>query len=991
MSPTAHFLSWFRLFLAAAGFLGLASAARAQVILNEVQSANTLTWMDEMGEFDDWVEIRNTGVEPFNLSNWYVSDDPAIPLKWQLPESDELNIASNGFHVLWADGEVGEGVSHLSFSFSQQGEQVLLSNPEGELISSISFGFIWHNMSTGSDGQGAQRYFETATPGEANPTVGKLGVLSPPLFSQNGALLQNGEEPVLALTHPNPAAQIRYTLDGSEPSESSALYATPVEIEGNATMKARAFHPDYIHSQTGSVSFLFEVDHDLEVMSISCLPTLFSGPGGINLVNSNIEIQADVTFFDTGGVQTHAQTMGMRRHALDNSDQHGFRLTARGEYGMSKLHLPVFDDRPYDEYDALILRNSGNDAIELNGSGLRDPLIHRLYNSIDAEYGTSAYKPVVVYINGDYWGMYNLRERQDEHWMEAMYDLSCGEVDYLERTAGESDTRNEICGDWTDFDSFEQSAVDLDLSVDETYQTFIQGMNVRNFMDYQALEIFISNQDWLSNNMKFWRTYEDSKWNWVLWDTDWGFGTFYPNFPHGFPDWNALNFALSDWGGWTTMVETELLQNLTMNEQFVDEFATRTADLMNSYLRAEVIAPQLISMQQRIQQEVPGHINRWGNALQTWEEEVEYMLSFISERGGYMRTHFAERFELGEIYSVELDCAPQQAGTVEVNTIVASVFPWQGLYFEEIPVRLKAIPFFGFEFSHWEGAVSSESAEIFVPLSGLTSLSAVFIEVKNPGDLILPLFTEILSNGSSTPLIQDWAEVYNPGEEPIVFSGWEFCGDGVCVPLNEEAVLMPGEYGIICRDASSFSEFYGDDLNVIGTFDFGLSATSEEISIGFPSLMLGDTVHYASASPWPLSVQEGRSIELIDVILNNDLGQNWISHNVEYGTPGEPFEATPIGVWNETWGEQIAAWPNPFSETFSLSMRLQRMSNATIRLHDAMGRELGTLYHGMLRAGESALIFSSSTHDSLRGIPQGLYVLTIQTGDALITRRIVRR
>jgi hypothetical protein len=964
-----------------------AIVGHAQIRINEVQSSNASTWVDELGDFDDWVELYNSGDAVVSLSGWYISDDPNVPLKWQLPVSPELSMAPGAYLILWADHETDEGPGHLGFSLAQTGESILLSSPEGIPEDALDFGYTSQDMSCGRNIDGEIRYFDEPTPDGANTTSGLLGVLSPPLISLPGGLMAAPFE--VSVSHFLPEAELRFTLDGTEPMAGSPLFISPITISATSTLQVKAFHPEYFPSLTSASSWLFNAEHDLEIISIAVDEQEFSGPGGIDVVTADQEIRAVVSFFNEAGMQIHQQAMGMRRHALDNVPQHGFRLHARGEYGLSKLHLDVFDIRDYTEYNSLILRNGGNDAIAINGTGLRDPLIQQLFHTIDPEYGMSAYKPVVVYVNGDYRGIYNLRERQDEHWMETMYGISCDEMDFLERTAGEPDTRTEFCGDWEAFDEFEEEVEEEDMSDPQAYQEFISGMNLRNFIDYQATEIFICNQDWLSNNMKFWRTYDEDKWNWVLWDTDWGLGLYYPNFPHGFPDWDALNFALSNWGGWTSEVETELLQNLTENESFVADFATRTADLLNSYLHPEEIGQQLLLMKERIESEVPAHVNRWAGSVNTWNDDVEYILSFATERGDYMRTHFADRFELGDRWTIQLDCAPSQAGYVEVNTIETAQFPWEGVYFAELPVRLKAVPYFGYSFSHWEGWTFSEEAEILVSSSVAAQLTAVFVPVNDPGLLVLPQITEILYDGSNAPEINDWVEIYNPGDEPIVFAGWEFCGDGVCIALPDDAQLAPGEYAVLCRNAGDFTDYYGDGISILTEFPFGLSSASEQISIGFPALNLGDTVIYSNLPPWPVNVQTGRTIELLSNELNNDLGQNWVSQPGIFGSPGEAFEEQPASVAEMAQGH-FNAWPNPFSQAFTLDFYLKSAGRAQIMMHDATGRELGVLWSGNVHAGQNTRIFTA--HDSLIGsLNPGVYIVSVITENEVFTTRLMRR
>ena len=970
--------------------LALPCLVRAQVI-NEVMTANFTTWVDEQGDPDDWIELYNPTADPIDISGWFLSDTDANLQKWQLPASEELVIPAEGFLVLFADNEPDEGPLHLGFSLKQTGDQVYLSNAE-VLVDFIEFDFLWQDVSAGNTATLEWAVFDIPTPGMANNDVSYLGVLEPPQVFPPGGLTFAGEgeedEVEVTLYHDLETAEIRYTLDGTTPNESSSLYAIPFEVEGNTTVKARAFHPLFLNSSTTAAPFLFELESTLDVISIACLEEDFSGSAGINSVNNGAEIPVDVTFFNDAGEIEHTQTMGMKRHAVDQNDQHGFRLLSRGVYGNSKLEMNLFDIRDHDTYDHLILRNSGNDAVENNGAGLRDGLLSMLYHDIDPDYGMSAHKPVSVYINGEYWGFYNLRERQDANWMEINYGYQCDDLDYLERTAGESDTRDEFCGSWDAFDALEEEAIDNDLTDPDAYAALVDRINIRNLYDYQAIEVYAVNQDWLSNNMKFWSTYEDPEWNWILWDVDWGLGTFYPAYPHGYPDWDALGFSLSNWGGWTSAVETELMQNLVENEEFYSGYATRAADLLNSTLRPDRVSERLLDMQATLAPEIPLYIERWSGNQSVWESEIEYMLTFIAERPGYMRESFSSYFDLGVQDTLHLDVSPVSTGYIEVNTIYTDVLPWEGVYFELLPVRLEAIPEFGFVFDHWEGlpeGADAESSEIFVDILDAPDVVAVFTPV-DPGNELLPVINELLYKSSD--LTQDWLELHNPHSAALDLSPWEICEDGDCLAL-EGLTLAPDSYLVIAQDIEAFQAHYGTEINAIGGLPFGLNSSGEQVVAIRPDLGLVDVVEYDNGNPWPEVLLEGTSIQLTNPDLDNAQGENWFAA-VDVATPGAINSDEGASVQELTQEATLAVFPNPFSEVVALQFDAPTGGTASWRLVDLSGKE-ALRGSATIHAGANTVLLSPQNTPALADLPANLYVLEV-TGTRFHARtRVVRR
>ncbi|NQX93127.1 MAG: CotH kinase family protein, partial [Flavobacteriales bacterium] len=618
-------------------FLSFFAIAMGQNIsINEVQTSNETTTIDDFNDFDDWIELKNDDNTWVDLSGWYLSDDSEDPLKWSFPDGPESIIEANGFLVIWADDETDEGFLHTNFALNQDGEQITLSNPDGEQIQQVQIGFNWQDFSWGWNQDNQWSLLDQPTPGLENIGIGFNGTTTKPIYSEPGGIMT--ESVSITLTAEN-GGTIYYTLDGSIPTTSSTVYTAPIEINSNTTIKSICQEGGKFPSLINTQSYLFGAEVHNPIIHLSCEADLFNGPNGLdNQPYNDTELPMDVCFFDEDGNQIHHQSVGLKVHAPDFRDHRSFRMYARGEYGESSIMLDIFPNRDFDEHKRLVLRNSGNDGIEIGGPGMRDALITSMYQSIDPDYGAAAEKPVNLFVNGEYRGLYNLRERQDEHWLYFVYGIQCDEVDFLERTAGETDTRHEFCGDWDDYDAMEDEAILEDLSVQENYDAFVEHLEMRNFMDYQITEIWAVNQDWLSNNMKFWKLHDEGGWNHVIWDVDWGLGTFYPQYPHGFPDWNALNFALSNWGGWTSAVETEIMQNLIENEGFVNDFSNRTADLLNSKLRSDVVVERLLEMKEQREPDVEAQIAKWGGQTLTgWETDIDYMISFINDRPGYMR------------------------------------------------------------------------------------------------------------------------------------------------------------------------------------------------------------------------------------------------------------------------------------------------------------------------------------------------------------------
>lgn len=964
-------------------FLSLLSTAalssQAQdLVINELQASNSSTEMDEADDFDDWIEIGNTTGEAINLSGWFISDDGSDLLKHQLMAADdELMVPAFGYLLLWADNETTAGTAHLNFELAQTGETIYLTSPAEVLVHFVPYTFTWQDNSVGLNDDLEVVSFEVPTPAQPNYTDSFLGTLSKPVFSQPGQVTLDVSIET-TIDHPTPDVELRYTIDGTAPNETSDLYSESIYVIENTNIKVRAFHPDYLPSLTATASYLFEADCHNDIVSISCNPDDFGGFGGIDTnPNSGVEIEVNLSLIKDGE-SVIDQTIGMKIHAPDYRDQRSLRLYARGEYGETQMKYPFFDSRPFDEYKRLILRNAGNDGVEINGSGVRDALITGLMQDIDPAYPTSHWKPVCVYINGEYWGLYNMRERQDNNWLESLYGYEEDEVDFLERSATAPNTRTQWSGNWDDYDAMETQAINEDLSDDAAFSELAEEMDLRNFIDYQCTEIYGINQDWLSNNMKYWRAYDEDVWRWIIWDVDWGIGCFYPSYPHGFPDWNSVHFALSNWGGWTSDVETELFQNMVENEQFVDDFSTRAADLLNSYLREETVTAKLIDYQAQVHDDIEAQTDQWGGSLSSWESELEYMYTFITDRPEFMRQHITDQFGIGEIIEIDLNTMPANAGHMEVNTISVYDFPWDGRYFEYLDLRLKAVANFGYEFDHWEWADGeSFDDEIFIDIAQVDSLTAYFMTSGSPSS---PIITEVMYTSSSSTEMGDWIEIYNPSENALNLSGWHVCAGTSCFDFPETATIEPGAYQVVCNNSIGFVDFYGSNIELYGDMSFGISQNGEDVYITNPLDEVTDFVPLGIVSPWPVNVQADRSIELMDVALPNELGENWISQPLIYGSPSEEYEEIITNIADRATTE-VAVWPNPFQESFALALNQNMKGSYTLTLYDVLGKQIGQPYRGSSVPNANTILVGAKQFPNLESLAPGTYVIHLIMGD----------
>ncbi len=356
--------------------------------VNEIAAINNETITDEFEEFGDWVEIHNFGDEEVDLHLSWVSDNPDEPQMHQLIEETpgELIIAPGGYLILWADDQPEQGANHLNFSLSGSGEFFGIYEPNNFLlIDGISFDQQISDVTYGRvpDG-GMWNYFPEPTPGQANTTEGLFGIVSKPEFSQNNAL--TGGSVSVEISVEDPLAEIHYTLDGSEPTQSSLLYTNPLLLEGTVMIRARSFKEECLPSRIATNTFIDDDGFDLDVISLVTDSQNLWGPSGIyDNRFTGLEKPIHIEYFNSAGVLQFEIDGGVKNHAPDNRPQQSLRLYARSNYGDTYINHPIFEDKNLPWYKRLILRNGANDGQQLARTHFRDGMAHRIFSEIDPD------------------------------------------------------------------------------------------------------------------------------------------------------------------------------------------------------------------------------------------------------------------------------------------------------------------------------------------------------------------------------------------------------------------------------------------------------------------------------------------------------------------------------------------------------------------------------------------------------------------------------
>jgi len=701
------------------------------ILISEAATANS-TFMDEDGDSSDWLELHNPTTATVQLKGWTLSDNPDKPYLWTLPD---ITLAPSAYLVVWAsDKDRTAPQLHTNFKLSGDGEQVVLSDASGKEVSRLLANGAPAGYSVGLNTMKENGYFTTPTPGKVNSLAWFKGMIAQSVsFSKTGG--ENSEGPV-ELGGAADGETIRYTLDGTIPTETSPLYDGAIPIREAIAIRARIFRDGFIPSRTASRTFLPGETHDLPVISLITAPdNFFNEETGIYVFGDSFdeeepfyganfwedwEREIHFAFYEANGELGTEFDAGVKIFGgwSRANDQRSLAIFARSRYGTDEIEYPLFPDLPYDEFQSLVLRNSGNDWMR---TMLRDAALTSLMADADLDY--TAYRPTVAYLNGDYWGIYNLREKVNEHFLASKHGVDADEIDLLEGNA------TVVEGSNTAYKQLMEFVQRQDLVLPTNYANVEQQIDIQNFINYQIAQIYFNNRDWPGNNIKFWKS-PGTKWRWILYDVEFGFGIYEPE---EYAD-NALEFATApdgpNWPNppWSTLLLRQLLTNATFEQQFINAFS----DALNGRFLPERVIARIDEYATPIESEISRHYDRWQlseeepRTLVDWQADLDHMRAFAQQRPQYLWQHIATQFELADPVPITLELNPD-AGEIWINSLRVSRAQWSGLYFPGVPVAIQVEAKPGYRFSHWRTDTTHTAASVVVDPAIQTHFSPVFV------------------------------------------------------------------------------------------------------------------------------------------------------------------------------------------------------------------------------------------------------------------------
>ena len=691
---------------------GLFSALYGQVVINEFSAANVNTVQDAYGEYEDWIELRNTGPNPVDISGFHLSDRITNPDKWAFPAGTV--IPAGGYRLVYASKRNSNnfGQLHTNFKITQTaGEYIVFADPAGIVLD--SYQITQTNQTNHSWGRlpstGEWRVYTTPTPGAANGASAYAGYAPLPIFSIPAGFYGGVQN--VSLFAPA-GSSIRYTTNGSDPTNTSTLYSGPIAVPATTVIRARIYsnNPQLLPGFIETNTYFIDEEHTVPVISIA-------GDQVMNLLNgSQIHPTGSFEFFKNN--QLVDEAIGQYNEHGNDSWAYGHRgidYITRDQYGYAnEIEDKIFETKDRDGFQRLILKAAANDnyPFQNGGAHIRDAYVHHLSQLADLELDERSYEPCVLYANGQYWGVYDIREKVDDpDYTEYYYGQDEYHIDFI-KTWGA--TWQEY-GSWADWYPLHDFITNNDMSIPANYAYAAEHLEMLSLIDYMIINTHTVCKDWLNWNTAWWRGKDPSgeklKWRYALWDLDATFGHYinYTSIPNTSPSAdpcdNETYSNSSDPQG-----HVDLIISLMENEEFHSLYVNRYADLYNTFLSCEYMISVLDTLVARIEPEMPRQIAKWGGNMTEWYTNVQKIRDFINERCTYIDPGVVDCYDVTGPFPLTVSIYPENSpNQVKVNTFIPAAFPYSGDYYGATTLHFQALPAEEWAFHHWEVANQSFS------------------------------------------------------------------------------------------------------------------------------------------------------------------------------------------------------------------------------------------------------------------------------------------
>ena len=589
--------------------------SRTGLVISEVLPSNTSAYAVDK-EYYDIIELYNASGSAIELSDYFLTDKMSEPERWRLPKG---TLAPGAYKIIVFDGKG----SSPPFSLGSDGETVKITRSDGYISDVLTFPALPTDISYGRSGS-SLLYFDKPTPGKANGSGYRAMSDAPCANLQSG--FYTGSLSISLYGDGN----IYYTTDGTKPTASSKLYSGgPVVLSKSCTLRAICIKEGELKSRESSFTYLIDSrDYELPVISIAVKNADMFGSSGIwsttyynsttgKYYNNTSEVEGRVTYIEDGeekystgcGIKIFG---GMTRYYKKKSLQ----LKFRAKYGDSEFNYPVFEGLDIDSFNSLVLRAGGQSLLNMV---YKDEYINSIMSPYMPSVLFQAYKPVNVFINGEYYGVYFLREKIDDDFVASHEGCDKAGVTVIDHMS------------MVKYGSSDQGFADLwkyikshDLSITENYEYVESLVDIESLADFYIAQIWAANTD--NGNVRMYKTGEPgSKWKFIAFDLDMSFNVT-----------NGTDVYLGSYAS-SGKPYNPLIMKMLKNETFREYFLDRLDQHFSNTLTDERVVERLNFLHDYLAHDMAYEIARWkslnsryNQSVSAWDSKVAAVRKRVS-------------------------------------------------------------------------------------------------------------------------------------------------------------------------------------------------------------------------------------------------------------------------------------------------------------------------------------------------------------------------
>lgn len=743
-------------------FMFLLGSINAQVKINEYSASNSgATILDNTGNNSDWIELYNSGASAVNIGGWNISDDPTNLTKYYVPSG--ITIGANSFLRIWCSGKGSPadavGHIHTNFKLTQcNGDWIILKNG-GTIVDSLRLRRTQATHSRGRkpDGSSTWNIFTSPTPNASNTSTGYAAYAPTPVMNTPPGFYSGTKLVSLSVT-PSNSLTMYYTTDGSEPTTGSSMYvSTPVSISTTSVLRAYAVSsdptilPSFMETNTYFINET--INSNYGVVSISGGAPLDQLLGGTqNNPNTHLEYFVNQTFKTEGYGAAN-------KHGNDSwaYNQRGIDVETYDEYGYNNAYKhqfftdPQMGASPRAEFQHIILKAAASDNYSSsNNTGklpchMRDAFVQTYAFQKGLELDGRRNKHSIVFKNGAYWGVYELREAFEGDYTDYYYNQPSDSIDNLAYW-GSLQIRNGSDTGWVNLYNFIMANSMTNVA---NYAYVESKLNFKSLVDYMVYNSYVVNSDFINWNSAWWRgraTQGDKKkWRYWMWDMDnvYDLGENFSGLPTTDMNSSPCDYTNTFQNAGPNMGHPDILEKLMTNPDFKAYYINRYADLINTALTCSKIKAHYNYFKSILAPEMPRQIAKWGGTMVEWQKNMDTLAAKIDKRCKLIDSAIVNCFNVTGPWNITVDVDPPGAGDVKLNSIWLNNFLWTGKYFGGVKMTFEqtVLDTALYEFDYWEfknHIPSAHTTDDSVSIQLVTSDDVIAHYIEKTKDVMFP-------------------------------------------------------------------------------------------------------------------------------------------------------------------------------------------------------------------------------------------------------------